>query len=86
MADLKGIAESLIKGQAPKVKELVQAAVNEGVPPQQILSEGLIAGMNVVGTKFKANEFYIPEVLIAARAMHAGMGILNPESDIEKLL
>ncbi|OGS17961.1 MAG: methyltransferase [Elusimicrobia bacterium RIFOXYA2_FULL_40_6] len=78
MADLKAIAENLIKGQAPKVKELVQAAVNEGVSPQQILSEGLIAGMNVVGTKFKANEFYIPEVLIAARAMHAGMGILKP--------
>ncbi|OGS24562.1 MAG: methyltransferase [Elusimicrobia bacterium RIFOXYB2_FULL_48_7] len=78
MADLKGIAECLIKGQAPKVKEMVQAAVNEGVPAQQILSEGLIAGMNVVGTKFKANEFYIPEVLIAARAMHAGMAILKP--------
>ncbi|OGS22011.1 MAG: methyltransferase [Elusimicrobia bacterium RIFOXYA2_FULL_39_19] len=78
MADLNAIAESLMKGQAPKVKELVQAAVDEGISPQQILTEGLIAGMNVLGKKFKANEVYIPEVLIAARAMHAGMGILKP--------
>lgn len=72
------IAENLIKGQSAKVKELVQQAVNEGVDVQKILNEGLIAGMNVVGAKFKANEFYIPEVLIAARAMHAGMDILKP--------
>lgn len=78
MVDLKMIAENLIKGQSAKVKELVQQAVNEGVDVQKILNEGLIAGMNVVGAKFKANEFYIPEVLIAARAMHAGMDILKP--------
>ncbi len=78
MADLKLLTETLIKGQVPKVKELVQQAVNEGVSPEQILKEGLIAGMSVVGAKFKANEFYIPEVLIAARAMHAGMDILKP--------
>jgi 5-methyltetrahydrofolate--homocysteine methyltransferase len=78
MADLHAIAENLIKGKAPVVKELVQKAVDEGVPAATILNDGLIAGMNVVGTKFKANEFYIPEVLIAARAMHAGMAILKP--------
>ncbi|MDD5688289.1 MAG: corrinoid protein [Elusimicrobia bacterium] len=78
MVNLQEVADNLIKGQAAKVKELVQQAVNDGVEPGKVLKEGLIAGMNVVGTKFKANEFYIPEVLIAARAMHAGMNILKP--------
>ena len=78
MAELQALAENLIKGQADKVKELTQAAADEGVAPGTILQDGLIAGMNVVGKKFKANEFYVPEVLIAARAMHAGMSILEP--------
>jgi len=78
MADLKTIADNVIKGQAAKVKELVQQAVNEKVSPNDILSKGLIAGMNVVGQKFKANEFYVPEVLIAARAMKSGMEIIKP--------
>jgi len=88
MADLEGIKESLIKGDANKVKELVEAAVNEKTPVGDILNQGLIAGMNVVGVKFKNNEFYVPEVLIAARAMHAGMGIIEPilaESGIEPI-
>ncbi len=86
MADLKALAEALIKGDRDTTAELAQAAVDEGVAPKQILDEGLIAGMNVVGEKFKNNEFYVPEVLIAARAMHAAMDILKPllaESDIE---
>ncbi|MFH1228085.1 MAG: corrinoid protein [Planctomycetota bacterium] len=78
MVKMQEIAENLISGKAPKVKELVQQALNEGTPSGQILKEGLIAGMNVVGTKFKANEFYIPEVLIAARAMKTAMEILKP--------
>ncbi|PIZ17265.1 cobalamin-binding protein, partial [Candidatus Desantisbacteria bacterium CG_4_10_14_0_8_um_filter_39_17] len=78
MADLKGLAESIIGGNMAKAKELTQSAVQEGVEPGKILGEGLIAGMNVVGDKFKKNEFYVPEVLIAARAMHAGMDILKP--------
>ncbi len=78
MADLKGIAEALIAGDATKVKELVQQAVDEGLPPKKILDEGLIAGMEVVGVKFKNCEIYVPEVLVSARAMHAGMGILEP--------
>ncbi|MCK4244340.1 MAG: corrinoid protein [Candidatus Omnitrophica bacterium] len=78
MSDLGGIKESLIKGDANKVKELVEAAVKEKTPVGEILNQGLIAGMNVVGAKFKNNEFYVPEVLIAARAMHAGMDILQP--------
>ena len=76
--DLKQIADNLIKGKAPEVKELVQNALNEGVDVEKVLNEGLVAGMSVVGVKFKANEFYVPEVLIAARAMKSGMEILRP--------
>lgn len=75
---LKEIADNLIKGKAPEVKELVQRAIDEGEDVEKVLNEGLVAGMSVVGAKFKANEFYVPEVLIAARAMKAGMGILRP--------
>lgn len=78
MADFQAIADSLIKGQAPQVKELVQNAVNEGCTPEEILTKGLIAGMSVVGERFKKNEVYVPEVLIAARAMHAGMDVIKP--------
>ena len=84
MADLKAVAESLIKGQAPEVEKGVQAALDEGVPVREILHEGLIAGMNVVGDKFKKNEFYIPEVLIAARAMKTGMEMIRPKLVEEK--
>ena len=78
MADFQGMADALIKGQAPKVKELVEQAVDEGALPKDILTKGLIAGMSVVGARFKKNEIYVPEVLIAARAMHAGMDIIKP--------
>jgi len=78
MADFKGIAETLIEGNADKVKELVQAAVDENIEPQKILDQGLIAGMEVVGVRFKNCEIYVPEVLVSARAMHAGMDILEP--------
>ena len=86
MADLQGLAEALIRGDRETVAKLTKEAVDEGVAPKQILDDGLVAGMNVVGAKFKANEFYVPEVLIAARAMHAGMDILKPllaASDVE---
>lgn len=75
---LNGIKESVISGNAAKTKELVDKAVKENIDVAKILNEGLIAGMNVVGIKFKNNEFYVPEVLIAARAMHTGMGIIEP--------
>jgi len=78
MADLAAIAEALIKGDRDTVSTLVQAAADEGVSAEQILNEGLVAGMDVVGRKFKNNEFYVPEVLIAARAMNAGMELLAP--------
>ena len=69
MADMQAIADALIRGKREEVVELVKKALDEGVAPGSILMDGLVAGMNVVGRKFKANEFYVPEVLIAARAM-----------------
>jgi len=78
MADLKGLAEAVINGQRDKAKELTQQAIEAGIPPKRIIDEGLIAGMNVVGMRFKNNEFYVPEVLIAARAMHTAMDLLKP--------
>ncbi len=78
MADMKMISELLQKGRAKEVRELTQQAVDEGMEPQDILEQGLMDGMNEIGIKFKKNEVFVPEVLIAARAMHAGMGVLKP--------
>jgi 5-methyltetrahydrofolate--homocysteine methyltransferase len=78
MVSLTAISESLQKGKADEVKNLVNQALAEKVEAKKILEEGLIAGMDVIGGRFKRNEIYIPEVLIAARAMHAGMSILEP--------
>ena len=85
MADLQAIAENIIKGQALKVRELVKQALEEKIPVREILHEGLIAGMDVVGEKFKNNEFYVPEVLIAARAMKQGMELIRPQLIEEKV-
>ncbi len=79
MADLQPLAEALIKGDRNKVVELTKKAIADKVAAKEILEQGLIAGMNVVGKRFKANEIYVPEVLIAARAMKGGMEILQPE-------
>lgn len=79
MANLEAIAENVINGQAPAVTAGVQEAIDEDVSVQDILHKGLIAGMNVVGVRFKNNEFYIPEVLIAARAMKAGLELIRPK-------
>lgn len=78
MADMQAISEALQRGDRNKVAELVQQAVDEKIDPKTILDEGLIAGMSIIGGKFKRNEVYVPEVLIAARAMHGGMSILEP--------
>ena len=78
MAILNDISENLQKGKAKIVKELVTQAVEEGISPELILNEGLLAGMNVVGEKFKNNDIYVPEVLVAARAMNMGTQILKP--------
>lgn len=78
MAALNTISEALQKGKADEVKTLVTQALEEKVDVKKVLEEGLIAGMDIIGGRFKRNEIYIPEVLIAARAMHAGMSILEP--------
>ena len=78
IAILNEISENLQKGKAKIVAELVQKALDEGVAPDAILNEGLLAGMNVIGEKFKVNEVYVPEVLVAARAMNKGTAILKP--------
>lgn len=72
------ISENLQRGKAKIVKELVQNAVDSGLPAAQILNDGLLSGMNIIGEKFKNNEVYVPEVLVAARAMNMGMQILKP--------
>ena len=72
------ISEAMQKGRAKLVKELISAALEEGVSPKAILEDGLLAGMNIVGAKFKKNEVFVPEVLIAARAMNAGTAMLKP--------
>lgn len=79
MSTLEQIAENLIKGKANEVKALVEQALSEGEEPGKILNEGMLKGMNVIGVRFKNNEVYVPEVLIAARAMKAGMEILQPQ-------
>lgn len=72
------ISENLQTGKAKVVAQLVQQALDEGVTPQKILDEGLLAGMGVIGGKFKANEVFVPEVLVAARAMNRGVELLKP--------
>ena len=75
---LNNISENLQKGKAKIVKQLVQEAVDAGVPAQEILEKGLIAGMNIIGEKFRNNEVFVPEVLVAARAMNMGAQVLKP--------
>lgn len=79
MADLKALSDAIIKGDQKTAVDVTKAAIDEGMGPETILEDGLIAGMNVIGVRFKANEVYIPEVLIAARAMKMAMEILEPK-------
>ncbi len=78
MSILVEISEFLQKGRAKNVKALVEQAISEGISAKTILDEGLLNGMMVVGDKFKRNEVFVPEVLVAARAMNAGVSILEP--------
>lgn len=78
MSILEEISENLQKGKAKIVKELVQNAVDSGIDPETVLREGLLPGMSVIGEKFKNNEVYVPEVLVAARAMNTGAQVLKP--------
>ena len=66
-------------GRAKNVKTLVQQALDEGMDPKVILNEGLLDGMMIIGGKFKRNEIFVPEVLVAARALNAGLNILEPK-------
>lgn len=83
MADVKAIAERISNdqhvGKDTEVKAMVEAALAEGVDVETILNDGLVAGMQSVGEKFKNNVFYVPEVLISARAMNAAMEVLAPK-------
>ncbi len=79
MADLKALSEAIIKGDQKTAVDITKAALDDGMAPGTVLSDGLIAGMNVIGVRFKANEVYIPEVLIAARAMKMAMELLEPK-------
>ncbi len=79
MSELFGkMAESLIAGKVAEVVDLTKEAVDGGSSPKDILEQGLLAGMDVVGKRFKANEMYIPEVLRCAKCMHGAMEILRP--------
>ena len=75
---LEQISTSMQRGKSKEVKELVQTALDQGIPAKQILDESLLKGMSIVGEKFKNNEVFVPEVLIAARAMNMGVEVLKP--------
>lgn len=78
MGYCEDIAEKVIGGRAKEVVALIEQALAEGEDPEDILTKGLMAGMNVIGEKFKLNEVFVPEVLVAARAMNKGMAVLKP--------
>ncbi len=79
MGLIQEISEYLQKGRAKNVKALVQQALDENLDPKEILNDGLLSAMMIVGTKFKNNEVFVPEVLVAARAMNAGLSVLEPK-------
>ena len=88
MADFLELNKMVATGKSKAVKELVTAAIEEGIAPKDILEKGLLPGMSEIGEKFKNNEVYVPEVLVAARAMNMGAQILKPylaESGVESV-
>jgi len=78
MVDAEKFAQALFKGSVEEVKNLTQELLDRGEKAQNVLNQGLVKAMDQVGVKFKNSEIYIPEVLIAARAMHAGLAVLKP--------
>ena len=78
MSICREISEKLQKGRAKEVAALVESALADGIAPETILNEALVDAMNVIGDKFRTGELYVPEVLIAARAMNAGLKVLKP--------
>ncbi|HUT28231.1 MAG TPA: corrinoid protein [Sedimentisphaerales bacterium] len=79
MADLKALADAVVRGDQGGAVELTKAALKDRMPVKSILDEGLIGGMDILAARWKRNEVYIPEVLIAARAMKTAMEVLEPE-------
>jgi len=79
MVELKELQEALFRGDILKVKEITRKALWEKIEPKEILEQGLIKGMNVVGIKFKNNEIFLPEVLLASQAMYGGLELLQPK-------
>ncbi len=75
---LEEIRSAVVEGNAKMVEQLTEKAVSTGLAVTEILSNGLIAGMSEIGIKFRQGEVYVPEVLVAARAMHAGMDVIKP--------
>lgn len=78
MKRLQEIARALIRGDHLRVENLTRQVIADGMPPKAILDDGLLAGMDVVGERFRVREIFLPDVLMAARAMHAGMDLLKP--------
>ena len=78
MIDADVFYKALSEGKVDEVKELTRRALADGTPPENVLNEGLIKAMEQIGVRFRNSEIYIPEVLVAAHAMHAGMGVLKP--------
>jgi 5-methyltetrahydrofolate--homocysteine methyltransferase len=78
MFNFTDLSQAVIAGQEARVKELTQAAINSGADPLAIINEGLIAGMNVVGANFKSGQMFVPEVLMSARTMSAGVAMVKP--------
>ena len=79
MIELKELSEALFRGDISQVKEITQRALQEKIEPKEILEQGLIKGMEVVGIKFKNNEIFLPEVLLASQAMYGGLELLQPK-------
>lgn len=79
MADLKSLSEAVINGDQKGAAEHTKAALEKGISPDKILNQGLISAMDIIGERFSKQEIYIPEMLIAARAMKSAMQILEPE-------
>ena len=85
MSLFEEISATLQQGRKPKVEQLVQQGLDEGISPKSLLEEGLLPGMEVIGEKFKNNQVFVPEVLVAARAMNAGVAVLKPYIAAEEI-
>jgi 5-methyltetrahydrofolate--homocysteine methyltransferase len=78
MADFEKMSDGVISGNVDEVIEMTQEAIDEGAEPKEIIQKGLIAGMKVVGQRFKDGDMFVPEVMMAAKAMKSGVELVNP--------